>query len=140
MKEVPYRFLMVDGTKVRLQGPGGKDLGYKEMRWALASEGMRLQRCLWHGKQDFPFLLYADGLKKASKQPLRNAVESAFSRIVNRIKRMGKHWSDRGLLEWLVLAMAKVFRPELWDQLWKQYMRINRKISLVRCRAQYVWL
>lgn len=27
MKEVPYRFLMVDGTKVHLQGPGGKDLG-----------------------------------------------------------------------------------------------------------------
>jgi len=39
MKEVPYRFLMVDGTKVHLQGPGGKDLGYKEMRWALASVG-----------------------------------------------------------------------------------------------------
>ncbi len=273
MKEVPYRFLMVDGTKVRLQGPGGKDLGYKEMRWALASEGpgrpfkpvgfwvdtgwnvirkdlenrltyeklevlfcdggpgigenllaegMRLQRCLWHGKRDFPFLMYADGLKKAEQQPFKslfgqipifdltkarlekidptdqktiqqlvqqtrygfeqllealnqdqypiarayirnlykhtmtfldywlqntkwlplniNAIESAFSRIANRIKRMGKRWSDRGLLEWLMLALAKVFRPELWDQLWKQYMKINRKIILVMCRAQYVWL
>jgi hypothetical protein len=255
MKEVPYRFLMVDGTKVRLQGPGGKDLGYKEMRWALVSkgpgrpfkpvgfwidtgwdviredlenrlsyeklevlfsdcgpeieenllsEGMRLQRCLWHRKRDFPFLMYADGLKKAAQQPFRslfgqipifdltkerlekidpadqetiqqlvqqtrqgfeqllealdqdkypkartyirnfyahtmtfldywlqnsewlplniNAIESAFSRIANRIKRMGKRWSDRGLLQWLMLAMVKVFRPELWDQLWKQFM------------------
>jgi hypothetical protein len=66
-----------------------------------------VQCCLWHGKRDFPFLLYADGLKKASQQPFRNAVESAFSRIANRIKRMGKRWSDRGLLERLMLALAK---------------------------------
>ncbi len=39
MKEIPYRFLMVDGTKVHLQGPGGIDLGQTEMRWALASQG-----------------------------------------------------------------------------------------------------
>jgi hypothetical protein len=273
MKDDPYRFLMVDGTKVRLQGCGGKDLGYKEMRWALASEGpgrpfkpvgfwidtgwevirkdlenrlsyeklevlfsdggpgieenllsegMRLQRCLWHGKRDFPFLMYADGLKKTAQKPFQslfgqipifdltkerlekidptdqetiqqlvqqtrqgfeqllealdqnkypkartyirnlyahtmtfldywlqssewlplniNAIESAFSRIANRIKRMGKRWSDRGLFQWLMLALAKVFRPELWDQLWKQYMKINRKMILVRCRSQYVWL
>ncbi len=101
MKEIPYRFLMADGTGVHLQGPGGVDLGQKELRWALASlgprhrfdpvgfwvdkgwdeirreleerlryeklevlfsdggpgieenllaEGMRQQRCLWHGK------------------------------------------------------------------------------------------
>jgi len=248
MKKVPYRFLMVDGTKVHLQGSGGKDLGYKEMRWALASEGtgcpfepvgfwidtgwdairhdlesrlnygklevlfcdggpgieenllvggMRLQRCLWHGKRDFPFLMYADGLKKAEQQPFKslfgeipifdltkkqlekidpadhekiqqlikqtrqgfqkllealdpkkypkakaylsnlyqhtmtfldywlqnskwlplniNAIESAFSRIANRIKNMGKRWSDRGLLQWLMLSLAKIFRPELWS-------------------------
>ena len=30
---------MVDGTKVKLQGRRGKDLGHKEMRWALASQG-----------------------------------------------------------------------------------------------------
>ncbi len=32
-----YRFLMVDGTKVRLQGPKGIDLCRVDMRWALAS-------------------------------------------------------------------------------------------------------
>ena len=66
-----------------------------------------------------------------------NAIESAFSRIANRIKNMGKRWSDRGLLEWLMLALAKIFRPELWDQFWKQYMKINRKTTLVMCCAQY---
>jgi hypothetical protein len=39
MKDRAFRFLVVDGTKVRLQGPLGKDLGRVEMRWALASLG-----------------------------------------------------------------------------------------------------
>jgi len=273
MKDVPYRFLIGDGTKVHLQGPGGKDVGYKEMRWALASvgpgcpfepvwfwidtgwdtirhdlenrlnygklevlfsdggpgieqnllaEGMRQQRCLWHGKRDFPFLMYADGLKKAEQQPFKslfgeipifdltrdrlekidpadyqtiqelfqqtrqgfaqllesldqhrypkartylqnlyqhtmtfldywlqnkqwiplntNAIESAFSRITNRIKRIGKRWSDRGLLRWLMLALKKIFKPELWTQLWNQYLNINRKMELTACKAKYAWI
>ena len=35
LKEIPYRFLMVDGTGVRIQGSDKKI----EMRWALASKG-----------------------------------------------------------------------------------------------------
>ena len=114
MKNIPYIFLMPDGTGVHLQGPGGIDLGQKEMRWVLAStgvsqpfdivgiwidwswekiakdlknrldyeklqvlisdgepgmenlltEGMRQQRCIFHGKRDFPFILYQDGFEK----------------------------------------------------------------------------
>jgi len=37
MKDRAFRFLVVDGTKVHLQGALGKDLGQVEMRWALAS-------------------------------------------------------------------------------------------------------
>ena len=273
MKEIPYRFLMVDGMKVRFQGPGGMDLGQKEMRWALASlgprskfkpvgfwidkswayirrdlerrltydklevlfsdggagieenllaEGMRPQRCLWHGKRDFPFILYADGIKKAEQEPLRslfakipifylskaqleqidpadiemihdkventrkgfedllealdpdkypksrtyianlsrrtmtfldywletqhwlplniNAIESAFSRVANRIKNIGRRWSDQGLLAWLMLALRKIFTPELWDELWDQYLNINRRLELILCHAEYRWL
>ena len=248
IKEIPYRFLMVDGTKVHLQVTGGIDLGQAEMRWALASEGpghpfepvgfwigegwtairqdlekrlayekievlfsdggpgieenlltegMSQQRCLWHGKREFPFSLYHDGLKKAGQAPFKalfdripafsltqerleqidpadsqsiqelaqntqkgfeqllaavdpekyptakaylknlyqhtttfldywlktrqwlplntNAIESSFSRVTNRIKKIGKRWSDRGLLRWLMLALRKIFKPELWD-------------------------
>jgi hypothetical protein len=273
MKKVPYRFLMVDGTKVRLQGPKGVDLGKKEMRWALASlgpghkfepvgfwigkewsdirkdldkrldyeklevlfsdggpgiaesllaNGMRQQRCLWHGKRDFPFILYQDKIKKAGQEPFQalfdtipifsltqerleeiepddiqtirdlaentrkgfeqllealdqnkypkaktylknlylhtmtfldywtrtqrwiplniNAIESAFSRITNRIKKVGKRWSDQGLLEWLMLAFRKIYKPELWNELWDQYLEINRKLELVMCHAEYIWL
>lgn len=39
MKKIPYRFLMVDGTKVRLQGYKGSRRGHGELRWALASLG-----------------------------------------------------------------------------------------------------
>ncbi|MGQ9615577.1 MAG: hypothetical protein ACUVWJ_04155 [Spirochaetota bacterium] len=35
----------------------------------LLAEGMRYQRYLWHVKQDFPFILYAEGLKKAEQKP-----------------------------------------------------------------------
>lgn len=31
-KSTPFRFLIVDGTKVHLQGPWGQDLGQAEMR------------------------------------------------------------------------------------------------------------
>ena len=273
MTQIPFRFLMVDGTKVKLQGRRGKDLGHKEMRWALASqgpghrfepvgfwidrewseiraeleqrldyrrlevlfsdggpgieenllaEGMRQQRCLWHGKRDFPFLLYADGLKKTEQQPFKsllgkipifdltkerleridpadthtidelakktrqgfyqlldaldvhkypkakayltnlyhhtmtfldywlhtkqwlplntNAIETAFSRITNRIKNMGRRWSDRGLLRWLMIALKKIFQPELWTHLWNQYLNINRKIELTSYTVKYAWI
>ena len=37
MSATPYRFLLVDGTKVHLQGPKGEELGKAEMRWVMAS-------------------------------------------------------------------------------------------------------
>lgn len=39
LKDRPFVWLVVDGTKVHLQGTKGKDIGQVEMRWALASEG-----------------------------------------------------------------------------------------------------
>jgi hypothetical protein len=42
-KEILFRFRLVDGTKVHLQGAGGKDLGHIEMHWALASLGSLLR-------------------------------------------------------------------------------------------------
>jgi transposase-like protein len=120
MKQIPYRYLMVDGTKVRLQETDEKGHGKKvEMRWALASvgekhkfdlvgiwidqtweqirwdlgrrlkysnlevlfsdggagieehlldPGMLHQRCTWHGKRDFAYILYADRLKTKQQE------------------------------------------------------------------------
>lgn len=272
LKQRPFRFLLVDGTKVRLQGKRGKNLGLVEMRWALASEGpkhrfepigfwvhtdwktirkdlskrldyrklkilfsdgapgveeallsknMIHQRCLWHGKRDFPYLLYADGFKKAQQQPLvkqlkvipamtmtkvqleqlrpedrpqveqiikhtqqkfselinalhpdkypkarsyienliepvstflswwlkkgetiplnTNAIESAFSRVNNRIKRIGRRWSDKGLLNWLKVVFYKIFKPELWSLQWVGNKKQLVKIKLLNLNVSSHW-
>jgi hypothetical protein len=272
LKNRPFRFLLVDGTKVRLQGKKGKDLGKTEMRWAMASEGpqhrfepvgfwvhtdwkairkdlskrlnygklkvlfsdggpgieeallsktMIHQRCVWHGKRDFPYLLYADGFKKPEQQPFvkklnaipammmtkdkleklrpedrprveqiikqtqqefaellnvlhpdkypkartyiqnliqpvsaflswwlnkgeviplnTNAIESAFSQVNNRIKRIGRRWSDRGLLNWLKIVFYKIFKPELWNLQWIDNKKHLVKIKLISFDVRYRW-
>ena len=271
-KKRPFRFLLVDGTKVHLQGKRGKALGKTEMRWALASEGSQYgfepvgfwihtdwkeirkdlskrlnyrklkilfsdggpgieeallsktmihQRCLWHCKRDFPYLLYADGFKKAEQQtfvkklnaipammmtkgqleelcpedrprveqiikqtqqefsellnvlhpdkypkartyiqnliqpvsaflswwlnkgeviPLNtNAIESAFSQVNNRIKRIGRRWSDKGLLNWLKVVFYKIFKPELWNLQWIDNKKHLVKIKLMKLDVAYHW-
>jgi hypothetical protein len=271
MKDRAFRFLVVDGTKVHLQGPLGQDLGQVEMRWALASlgplsrfeplgfwidtdwaeirkdleerldyqklevlfsdggpgindnllrEGMKPQRCEWHAKRDFPYLLYADGFKKAQQQPLveklksipvmnltqaqleklrpedrpmveqivektqqgfeqllsaldpqrypktrtyienlitpvttflnwwlekgevipltTNAIENAFSRVSNRIKKVGRRWSEAGLLNWLKVTFYKIFKPELWTKLWNNERDIP-KIKLISLEISWHW-
>jgi hypothetical protein len=271
MKDKGFRFLLVDGTKVHLQGPSGTDLGQVEMRWALASlgspsrfepvgfwidtawgqirkelesrvdyeklevlfcdggpgieenllhPGMKPQRCQWHGKREFPYFLYADGFKKAEQQSLveklqmvpvmaltqtdierlrpedrplveqmvektqqgfeqllaaldpqryprtrtyienlmepvttflkhwlasgevipltTNAIENAFSRVNNRIKRVGRRWSEAGLLNWLKVTFYKIFKPELWPKLWNSE-RDFPKIKLVSLQISWRW-
>jgi hypothetical protein len=272
-KQRPFRFLMVDGTKIHRQGPRGQDLGQADMRWALAAvgpgkrfepvgfwigkgwaaihqdlkkrlaydklevlfsdggpgveenllaPGMRLQRCLWHGKRDFPYILYQEGLKKPQQEPFKdllqaipafgltyarleqidpqdhskvqelaqqtrqgferllqtlkaekypkahtylenlyqhtmtffdyflktkkwiptttNVIESAFSRVTNRIKQIGKRWGDQGLLNWLMLALRKIFKPKLWAKLWSQFLEVNPKMQLTALTASFNWV
>lgn len=271
-KKTPFQFLLVDGTKVHLQGTFGEDLGQAEMRWALASRGtnqpfepvgfwidtdwahirqdlnqclnyrklkvlfsdggpgieenllapwMKPQRCLWHGKRDFPYLLYLDGLKKPSQRPFleklksipalnltkesleelrpedrpkvkriinqtqqgfqkllqaldakkypkariyiqnllkpvttflswwlekgevipmtTNAIESAFSQVCNRIKKIGRRWSEKGLLNWLKTAFFKIFKPQLWKLQWLNKKRRCPEIKLTSVQISYHW-
>lgn len=272
LKAKPFRFLLVDGTKVHLQGPQAEDLGQVEMRWALASlgpsapfepvgfwihtewaeirkqleerldygklevlfsdggegieenllrDGMKNQRCQWHGKRDFPYILYSDGLKKPDQIALReklqsipamtltkaqleklrpedrplveevahkteqgfkqllealdpqrypkartyiqnliepvttflnwwlnrgeviplntNAIESAFSQVSNRIKRVGRRWSEKGLLNWLKVTFYKIFKRNLWAQVWGKDEREFPRIRLISLQASYAW-
>jgi len=272
LKGIPFQFLLVDGTKVRLQGSSGEDLGRTEMRWALASlglscrfepvgfwidtawaqirkdlnrrlpyrnlkvlfsdggpgieenllhAGMDHQRCLWHGKRDFPYLLYADRAKKPEQLPFveklqsipalnltknqveqlrpedrplveqiaqrtqrgfrqllealdkkkylkartyiqnllhpvttflswwlekgkiiplnTNAIESAFSQVCNRIKKVGRRWSEKGLLNWLKITFYKIFKPELWSLQWIGQKKRRPKIRLISVQSCYSW-
>jgi hypothetical protein len=272
LKKIPYRFLMVDGTKVRRQGNRGAHLGEAEMRWALASpgegqafepvgfwidkswqeikhdlatrldysrleilfsdggpgigeafleEGMVHQRCVLHGKRDFSYILYQDGFNKEAQaglvdklktipvfhfnkerlerlnpadepkvramveltekgfrelvtllDPTRypkarvyvenlacnvgtffswwldkktaialdtNQIESAISRVKNRIWSVGKRWSDTGLLNWLQVTLYKVFHPEMWQKLWSEYLSLNPEFQLISLRVNWKW-
>ena len=272
LKKIPYIFLMPDGTKAHLQSPGGKDIGQKELRWALAStnigepfdfvgiwigqsweeivsdlkkrmdyekiqvlisdggpgmesfltEGMRQQRCIVHGKRDFPYILYQDGFKKkeqlqflnrlnsipsmsVSKKYLEtltendkakvqkicertetdfreligmldpdkypkarvyiqnlsntvstffkwwlqtndwmpfttNIIENRFSQVKNRIKRIGRRWTEQGLLKWLKVVIKKLFTPDNWNDLWSQFLDLNRPIILTNIKSDYLWI
>lgn len=41
---------------------------------------MEPQRCLWHGKRDFPYLLDANGAKKQEQRPLIEKLNSIPAR------------------------------------------------------------
>lgn len=272
LKDIPYAFLMPDGTKVHLQGSGAKEIGQKELRWAAAStgvgqpfdivgvwvnkswetiakdlkrrldydkievlisdggpgienllaEGMRHQRCIFHGKRDFPYILYQNGLKKKDQTPFRelfeanptmgiskayleqlsekdkdkvkeicerteenfqeliamldadkypkariyiqnlsesvstffnwwlnsgewipftsNIIENRFSQVKNRIKRIGRRWSDVGLLKWIMVAIKKLFTPCYWEDFWSQFLDLNRPMNLTFLKADYQWI
>ncbi len=186
----------------------------------LLHPGMKPQRCEWHAKRDFPYLLYADGFKKAEQKPLidklqaipvmnvtqtklealraedravveqivektqqgfeqllqaldpqryphtrtyienliepvttflhwwlekgelipftTNAIENAFSRVNNRIKRVGRRWSEKGLLNWLKVTFYKIFKPELWTTLWNTERDLAR-IKLISLEISWRW-
>jgi hypothetical protein len=180
---------------------------------------MRPQRCLWHGKRDFPCLLYADGIKKGAQAPFveklesipplqltkhqleslhpehrprieqivrktkqgfkelpealdsnkypqarlyiqnlvkpvttflswwlekgeviplnTNAIESAFSQVCNRIKRVGRRCSDLGLLNWLKMVFYKIFKPDLWRLQWLGNRKRLPKIKIISLQISF---
>lgn len=188
----------------------------------LLSEGMRPQRCVWHGKRDFSILLYLDGAKKEEQQPFHslmkeillfslsqelleevlppekevviklveeikrgfdklikaldpekypkartyidnfarnallvfdywqegkgwipmttNAIESAFSRIVNRVKHVGRRWGEDGLINWMMIALRKIYKPHLWDELWTKYLNIHKQLQFSKLSVSYTWI
>lgn len=161
---------------------------------------MSMQRCQWHGKRDFSFILYADGLKKQEQQQFleafnaipmtclhkqeveelaqqdaeelnrlrqksnhafcdlymflqskgyhkaatyvenlarpfvsfidhllqtghllpttSNIIEGKIGLFKNRIKAVGRRWSEKGLLRWLAIAVRKLLPEYNWDKLW----------------------
>lgn len=164
MKAIPFRFLIVDGTKVHLQGPRGKDLGQVEMRWALASlgpsspfepvgfwidtdwgeirkqlegrldyeriqilfsdggpgieenllrAGMDHQRCQWHGKRDFSFLLYADGFKKPEQSPLIEKLKSIPGMTLTKLQLEQLRPEDRPFVEQIANKTQQGFQDLL---------------------------
>ena len=69
-----------------------------------------------------------------------NVAESGFSRIVNRIKRVGRRWGDTGLSNWLMLAVRKIFDPAEWTNLWRQYFQLHCRLRLQTLHVDYRWI
>jgi hypothetical protein len=69
-----------------------------------------------------------------------NRIENQFSQIKNRIKRIGRRWSDDGLLKWCMVVIRKIFYPQDWSSFWKQYMKINRTITIIEQEVSFQWL
>ena len=67
-----------------------------------------------------------------------NAIENAFSQVNNRIKRVGRRWSETGLLNWLKVTFYKIFKPELWTTLWNGERNIP-KIKLISLQISWHW-
>ena len=79
-------------------------------------------------------------LNKNEAIPLNtNAIESAFSQVNNRIKRIGRRWSDKGLLNWLKVVFYKIFKPELWNLQWIDNKKPLIKIKLLNLEVAYHW-
>jgi len=80
-------------------------------------------------------------LEKQEVIPLNtNTIDSAFSQVVNRIKKVGKRWSEKGLLNWLKIALHKVFKPESWSQVWSNALSLEPKVILSDLKASYRWV
>jgi len=60
--------------------------------------------------------------------------------LTNRIKRIGRRWSDEGLLKWLMIAFMDVYKQALWDELWKRYLEIHNLLSFLKLGTSYAWI
>jgi len=79
-------------------------------------------------------------LYKGEAIPLTtNAVESAFSQVCNRIKRVGRRWSEHGLLNWLKVAFYKIFKPQCWNLVWCKNNHQVPFVKLISIQSSYVW-
>jgi hypothetical protein len=66
-----------------------------------------------------------------------NAIESHFRQICNRVKHIGRSWSDRSLLNWLTVSFYKIFKPERWSLQWENAPRKLVKSRLLSVEAIY---
>jgi hypothetical protein len=50
---------------------------------------------------------------------------------------MGKRRSGRALLSWLRVTFYKIFKPDLWAQLWSQKVDWVPRIRLISLQPSY---
>jgi hypothetical protein len=84
-----------------------------------------------------PFVTCIDQLIDTGKiiPATSNIIEGKISLFKNRIKAIGKRWSEAGLLRWLAIAVRKLLPEFNWDSLWDNItgnpLPVEIKLSLV---------
>ena len=64
-----------------------------------------------------------------------NAIASTFSRIVNREKHVEGQWNNEGLINWLLVAFRKIYKPALWTK----NLEIHKQLRFSRWGVSYAW-
>jgi hypothetical protein len=80
---------------------------------SLLHPGMKPQRCEWHAKRDFPYLLYADGFKKAEQKPLIDKLQAIPVMNVTQTKLEALRAEDRAVVEQIVEKTQQGFEQLL---------------------------
>lgn len=75
----------------------------------LLSKTMIHQRCLWHGKRDFPYLLYADGFKKVEQQPFVKQLNAIPAMMMTKSQLEELRPEDRPRVEQIIKQNNKEF-------------------------------
>jgi hypothetical protein len=57
-----------------------------------------------------------------------NIAENRFSLVKNRI-RVGRRWSEPGLIRWLDLSIHKIFPSYNWNKLWEKLLPVSTNIT-----------
>jgi hypothetical protein len=69
-----------------------------------------------------PFVTFVDHILETGKiiPATSNIIEGKISLFKNRIKSIGKRWSEPGLMRWLSIAVKKLLPEFGWDTLWNE--------------------
>ena len=84
-----------------------------------------------------PFVAFIDQFLETGSliHTTSNIIEGKISLFKNRIKAIGKRWSEAGLLRWLAVAVKKLLPEYDWNTLWDNItgspLPVEIKLSLV---------
>ena len=84
-----------------------------------------------------PFVTFIEHFLETGKiiPATSNIIEGKISLFKNRIRSIGKRWSESGLMRWLSIAVRKLLPEFSWDTLWNEItgnpLPVEIKLSLI---------
>jgi hypothetical protein len=90
-----------------------------------------------------PFVAFIDQFLETGKiiHTTSNIIEGKISLFKNRIKAIGKRWSEPGLLRWLAIAVRRLLPEYDWNTLWDNItgnpLPVEIKLSFVSIKPAY---